>query len=263
MKKASLRTVVSLLVISVFLAAFAGVALADSVVATGGESYIRSNPSIYAKQLSVLPQGASAAYLGQSSVDDRGVAWYYISYGGTTGWVSSRYTTLSGSGSYGYSYGYSAGSGTVLGMDGDSYIRSTPSLYGKQLSVLPQGASAAYLGQSSVDDRGVAWYYISYAGTTGWVSSMYTTLYGATGSYISGYSTGYSTGYTGTVVGMDGDSYIRSTPSLSGSKLSALPRGASAIYLGQSSVDDRGVVWYYISYGGTTGWVSSMYTTLY
>ena len=265
MKKASLKTVISLLVISIILVAFTGVALAQSVVGTGGESYIRSTPSLYGKQLSVLPQGASASYLGQSSVDDRGVTWYYISYGGTTGWVSSRYTTLTGdSGSYSSSYSYStASSGTVLGLDGDSYIRSSPSLYGKQLSVLPQGASAAYLGQSSVDDRGVAWYYISYGSTTGWVSSMYTALYGSTGTYISGYSTGYSTGYIGTVYGASGDSYIRSTPSLYGKQLSALPQGASATYLGQSSVDDRGVAWYYICYGNVTGWVSSMYTTLY
>ena len=41
-----------------------------------------------------LFQGDTATYLGDSSVDSRGVAWYRISWEGGSGWVSSRYTTL-------------------------------------------------------------------------------------------------------------------------------------------------------------------------
>ena len=173
MKAKLFKGTLLLLMVSILLTAFAGTALAETVYGATGDSNIRSTPSLSGKSLGTLPQGASATYLGQSSVDSRGVAWYKISYGGVTGWVSSRYTTLTGSGSY----SYGTGSGTVYGSSGDSYIRSTPSLYGSELGTLPQGASAAYLGQTSVDNRGVAWYMISYGGITGWVSSMYTTLY--------------------------------------------------------------------------------------
>ena len=245
MKRKLFKGTLLLLVISILLTAFAGTALAETVYGSSGDSYIRSTPSLSGKSLGMLPQGASAAYLGETSVDNRGVAWYRISYGGITGWVSSMYTTLSGSGSYSYSSDY----GTVYGSDGDSNIRSTPSLSGKDIGTLPQGASATYLGQTSVDNRGVAWYRISYGGVTGWVSSMYTTL-----------SDSYSS--SGAVYASDGDSYIRSTPSLYGTQVGMLPQGSSAAYLGQTSVDNRGVAWYMISYGGVTGWVSSMYTTL-
>ena len=99
------------------------------------------------------------------------MTWYKISYRGYTGWVSSKYTSFSGNGYVAPSY-----SGTVYGSGGDSYIRSRPNLSGAQLGLFPDGASASYLGSSSVDSRDVTWYKISYRGTTGWVSSRYTYL---------------------------------------------------------------------------------------
>ena len=65
-----------------------------TVVATGGDSYIRSEPSLNGEKLAMLPEGASATYRGSSSTDDRGVRWDYVLYNGVYGWVSSRYTTL-------------------------------------------------------------------------------------------------------------------------------------------------------------------------
>ena len=95
MKKAVLRFVIALLTISVALTVLTGIALADAIYASGGDSYIRSQPSLSGAQVGLFPEGAVASYLGNSSVDSRGVTWYYISYNGKTGWVSSRYTYLS------------------------------------------------------------------------------------------------------------------------------------------------------------------------
>lgn len=167
MKKMLRRWIVSLLAICVALSALTGIALAATVYASDGDSYIRSQPSLSGKQLATLHDGASAEYLGRSSVDGRGVAWYRVSYNGTTGWVSSRYTSFEG-GYYVYDTVYASG--------GDSYIRSQPNLSGAQLATFYDGTSATYLGESSVDGRGVEWYRVSYRGTTGWVSSRYTYL---------------------------------------------------------------------------------------
>lgn len=65
-----------------------------SVVATGGDTNIRSWADINSEKVGTLPNGKTAIYKGSSYTDDRGVRWDYIEYRGVQGWVSSRYTTL-------------------------------------------------------------------------------------------------------------------------------------------------------------------------
>ena len=38
--------------------------------------------------------GETAKYLGETKKDERGVAWYKVSFNGKTGWVSSKYGKL-------------------------------------------------------------------------------------------------------------------------------------------------------------------------
>ncbi len=141
----------------------------QKVTATSGQTYIRTAGNLNAEKLDVLPKGASGTYLNESHVDERGVTWYRISYDGVKGWVSSRYTKLSSS-------SVELPSRKVIATDGQTNVRSEPNLYGKILGVLKEDKSLTYLNQSSTDDRGVAWYKVSYEGGTGWVSSKYTTL---------------------------------------------------------------------------------------
>ena len=63
-------------------------ALAATVTATG-DVYLRSGPGLEYKSLVALENGDVASYLGATSYDDRGVAWYKVFYGHLTGWVSS------------------------------------------------------------------------------------------------------------------------------------------------------------------------------
>ena len=58
--------------------------------------------------------------------------------------------------------------------DGKSYVRTGPGLDYKSIGVLHRGEDAKYLGETSVDDRGVLWYKIRWNGRSAWVSSMYT-----------------------------------------------------------------------------------------
>lgn len=65
-----------------------------TVVATGGDTNIRSWAGLEYSIVGAMPEGAAAVYKGSSSTDNRGVRWDYVDYCGVQGWVSSRYTTL-------------------------------------------------------------------------------------------------------------------------------------------------------------------------
>lgn len=71
-----------------------GLALAE--VRTTGDVWLRTGPGLDYESVAILKTGKSYEYLGESSVDERGVAWYKIAVGDKTGWVSSRYSELVG-----------------------------------------------------------------------------------------------------------------------------------------------------------------------
>ena len=62
------------------------------------------------------------------------------------------------------------------------------------------------------------------------------------------------------IEGDDGKSYIRTGPGLDYKSIDVLHRGEDARYLHETSVDERGVVWYKVRWNGRDAWVSSMYT---
>ena len=62
------------------------------------------------------------------------------------------------------------------------------------------------------------------------------------------------------IEGDDGKSHVRTGPGLGYKAIGILHRGEDARYLGKTSTDDRGVVWYKIRWNGSEAWVSSMYT---
>ena len=62
------------------------------------------------------------------------------------------------------------------------------------------------------------------------------------------------------IEGDDGKSHVRTGPSLGYQSIGVLHRGEDARYLHETSVDDRGVLWYKIRWNGRSAWVSSMYT---
>ncbi len=76
------------------LALLCGGALAE--VKTTGSVWMRSGPGLSHDQVSSIAEGKTLEYLGESSVDERGVTWYKVSDGKNTGWVSSKYSELVG-----------------------------------------------------------------------------------------------------------------------------------------------------------------------
>ena len=57
-----------------------------------GKSFVRTGPGLGYKSIGTLHKGDDAKYLGETSIDERGVLWYKIRFNGKSAWVSSRYT---------------------------------------------------------------------------------------------------------------------------------------------------------------------------
>ena len=225
-------------------------ALAATYLYATGDVNLRTGPGLEYDIVLSVKKGAKMSYNNYSEVDGRGVTWYYVYCNGRNGYVSELYTSFSQGGSH--SNGYKGG--TVYADDGDTHVRSGPGPDYADLGTLKQGNSLTYLGTTTYDDRGVAWYAVSYQGKTGWVSSRYTTLYGVPDYYDD------DADY---VCADGGDSNVRSGPGLGYGSLGVLKEGHSAPFEGQISYDDRGVAWYSVEYEGYTGWVSSRYASLY
>lgn len=240
---------------------------AGYVRAENGNVNIRNIPKLTGSDLGTIPRGNTARYLGQISTDDRGVDWYYVNYNGIVGWVSSRYSGFTGgssssSGSSSSLPSFGVSSGYVMAEGGNVNVRSSASLNGRDLATIYEGNTATYLGQRSVDDRGVVWYYVNYNGTTGWVSSRYSTLVGSSSSSGSTSLPDF-TPSAGSVEIVGGDCYIRTQPNRAGGQVGVMHEGDVGVYQGESQADERGVVWYKVKFNGKTGWVSSRYSTLY
>lgn len=71
-----------------------GAALAE--VRLSGDVNVRTGPGLDYDTLGTMRKGSVLEFLGRIGTDDRGVAWYYVTDGRTTGWVSSKYAELSG-----------------------------------------------------------------------------------------------------------------------------------------------------------------------
>lgn len=61
---------------------------------TTGDVNLRSGPGLGYDSLGVISAGNTVEYLGESSVDERGVAWYRIRYNEKEGWGSSKYVVI-------------------------------------------------------------------------------------------------------------------------------------------------------------------------
>ena len=114
------------------------------------------------------------------------------------------------------------------------------------LRTVPKDVSFTY-DSSAADSRGVVWYHVVYKGTAGWISSVY-----AKQSGDSSYTTAKATANVN----------LRKDAGVAYKSLGIVPKGKTAVYLGQSKTDSNGVIWYRITYKSTTGWVCSKYVKL-
>ena len=62
------------------------------------------------------------------------------------------------------------------------------------------------------------------------------------------------------IEGDNGKSFIRTGPGLDYKSIGVLHVDEDARFLGETRIDDRGVLWYKIKWNGREAWVSSRYT---
>lgn len=67
----------------------------------------------------------------------------------------------------------------------------------------------------------------------------------------------------GSTVYATGNTNVRTGPGLSYAEVGCMYQGSCGSFLGGTSMDSRGVMWYSVNYAGVTGWVSSVYTMVY
>lgn len=223
---------------------------------------LRAKPLTSSTIYTSIPAGKIVSCTGTAAKTSGGSVWYQVKYNGTTGWIYSAYAKKYSSSSD--DSDTQSGSTVVKTYDidgkyvkvvgGSVNIRSKAGTSYKVVGSMPSGAYGSCLGTAAKDTRGVVWYKVKYNGVTGWVSSRY--------SKITNSKDSSSGGSSDTVKVVGGDVTIRAKANKTSTKLGYIAEGKVATYLGKTSTDSRGVQWYYISYNGTKGWISSMYSRL-
>ena len=226
---------------------------------------LRSKPLTSSTIYTSIPAGKIVSCTGTAAKTSGGSVWYQVKYNGTTGWIYSGYAEKYSSSSSSSGSSDSQSNSTVVKtyeidgkyvkiVGGSVNIRSKAGTSYKIVGTMPSGAYGTCQGVAAKDTRGVVWYKVKYDGVTGWVSSRYSKVTNSKDSSSSSSSDKVK------VVG--GDVTIRSKADKTSTKLGYISEGKVATYLGKTSTDSRGVQWYYISYNGTKGWISSMYSRL-
>lgn len=221
----------ALIVVVISLSSIA--ALADTRIVTTGDVHLRGGAGTAFASLAVIGKGARLS-TDSTVVDDRGIAWYRVTYGGRTGWVSSVYAAPDTGAS-----GYVTTTGQV------NLRRGAGTGYAAVTSV-PKGVTVPF-DWAAKDERGVIWFHVSYNGANGWISSMYARE-----------SAAPAPAAVGTVI-VSARLNIRAGAGTEYRVLGAIDRNRTAAWLGEAAKDSAGVTWYRISYAGVIGWVTSQY----
>lgn len=65
----------------------------QKIKATGNVN-VRKGPGLGYDTMGTVSAGDKLTFLGFAKKDDRGVAWYKVSFKGKTGWISSKYAKI-------------------------------------------------------------------------------------------------------------------------------------------------------------------------
>lgn len=244
------KILAALLVAALCLSMVAALAESGTVWTTGNVN-MRKGPGLDYSSIRSIGAGKRLEY-DKTEKDERGVKWYRIEYKGRTAWISSKYATeKQPSGSSSSSSSASSSSGKVT-TTASVNLRKGAGLAYEVIRTIPEGASLSY-DKTAKDDRGVTWYRVTYKKRTGWVSSQYAKQGGGSSG-----SSGGSSSSSGNKIKTTGNVNLRTGAGLDYNDIRAIPKGTTLTY-DETRKDDRGVVWYHVSYDGKSGWVSSKY----
>lgn len=204
-------------------------------VVTGNDVRVRSGPGTSYSVLTTRDKGARLDVTGVSG------GWYKVDVGGSVGYISSTYLSLSSAGTSSSSSSAVSGTGTVSGMD--VRVRSGPGTSYSILGSCNTGTTLAVTGESG------DWYKVSYNGSTGYVYKLYLKL-GDSGASSGGFSV---TAMSDTSASVISAVHMRSGPDTSYASQRVLSAGTGVTITGESGK------WYRVTYGGNEGYIFKAY----
>jgi uncharacterized protein YgiM (DUF1202 family) len=236
----SMKKLVILMIMSVFMLSFAVSVSASSKIYVNTDANLRKGPGKDYGVYTSVKDGETLKYLDDTESDDRGVDWYKVSYNGKALWISSKCATK-------VAKPISSAKKRVV-TTADCNLRKGPGMNYKVYVAVQKGSSMKYLGKTKKDSRGVKWYKISYYGKSLWVSSKASVRKNSKTSRK--------------VYVIEEEVNLRKGPGLKYKEVTTVSEGTVLKYLDKSSKDSRGIRWYKISYNGKKLWISSKVSTL-
>ena len=256
MKRILCLAVMLALVLTAVLAPTAALAATTYTVRTTASVNLRKGPGLDYAKITSVSSGRTFTYTGVSRFDSRGQGWHQVSYNGGTAWISWAYSNLQKNGS-------AISEDRAVRASAALNVRSGAGTNYSKITTVSNGANMVYLGETATVG-GTVWYKVTTSAGIGWVSGAYSRLVATPDvKPVSGASGSSSSGSSYTKVYVSGGSvWLRSGPSLNYSRVAVVYEGTNLNYRGSSSVDNRGVRWYNVTYNGQSVWISSRYAKL-
>ena len=202
--------------------------------ANGDPVRLRRRPGLGSEILTLVPEGAEVAVVGQLVEASDGSLWWKVAYGGFRGYMIADYLSLGGT---------SGGGGGDAVTTSDLNLRSGPSTGDSVLLVMPPGAGVTVTG-GPVN----GFYPVRYRGTDGWAYGDYLDFGGGGGAPL------VKPSATGRARVIDGALNLRSGPSTADPVLLVMPDGGVVKLLGEES---NGFL--HVRYDGVNGWAYGAY----
>ena len=158
----NIRKIVAALLVALF-ALSCVTALAEGNIMTTGIVNMRSGAGREYSIVGNAGKNEVFAY-GKTAKDSRGVVWYNVSRNGKSAWISSMYAKEVSAEQY-------------VKSNGITNLRKGPGLDYAIAGNMTDGQTAKYLGETRIDNRGVAWYKISFNNTACWISSRFASIH--------------------------------------------------------------------------------------
>ena len=255
MKRILCLTLMLALVLSAVLAPTAALAASDYSVRTTASVNLRKGPGLGYAKITSLKSGRTLTYAGVSQFDSRGMGWHKVYYNGSTAWISWAYSNLQANGK-------AISESRAVRATAALNVRTGAGTGNAKITTVANGTNMIYLGETATVG-GSTWYKVTTSAGIGWVSGAYSRLV-STPDVKPVSSSGSSSGSTtGTKVYVSGGSvWLRTGPGLGYKSVTTVHEGQNLNYRGSSSVDDRGVRWYNVTYNGQSVWISSRYAKL-
>ena len=158
----NIKKIVTILLVALF-ALSSVTALAEGTVKVTATVNMRSGAGTEYSVVGNAQKNQTFAY-NKTAKDTRGVVWYRVNNGGKAAWLSSMYAKV-------------VDETKVVKSNGTTNLRKGPGLDYATVGGMKNGQTAKYLGETKIDNRNVAWYKISFNGTTCWISSRFASIH--------------------------------------------------------------------------------------